>query len=59
MQTAERAGLPGVLASEALAEVAEAADGAMRSIEKQLPRAFPDKIRFSVKAALSSRLRKI
>jgi serine/threonine-protein kinase HipA len=59
IQTAERAGLPGALASEALAEVAQAADGAMQSIEKQLPRAFPDKIHISVKAALSSRLRRI
>ncbi|HZL43135.1 MAG TPA: type II toxin-antitoxin system HipA family toxin [Verrucomicrobiae bacterium] len=59
IQTAERSGLPGVLASEALAEVAKAADGAMKSIEKQLPRSFPHKIHISVMAALSSRLRRI
>jgi serine/threonine-protein kinase HipA len=59
IQTAERAGLPGVLASEALAEVAMASDGAMKSIEKQLPRSFPHKIHISVMAALSSRLRRI
>jgi serine/threonine-protein kinase HipA len=56
VQTTERAGLPGALASEALAEVAQAADHAMRTIEKQLPRDFSEKIHISVKSALSSRV---
>jgi hypothetical protein len=48
--------LPGALASEALAEVAQAADDAMKAIEKQLPRHFPENIHISVKTALTSRL---
>ena len=56
LQTTERAGLPGAVASEALAEVAQAADGVMKAIEKQLPRSFPERIHISVKTALSSRL---
>ncbi len=59
IQTAERAGLPGSLADEALEDVAKAADGAMKKLEEQLPSDFPEKIHISVKAALSSRLRKI
>src|SRR5437016_3276784 len=59
IQTAERAGLPGSLAGDALEGVAKAADGAMNMIEEQLPSDFPEKIHISVKAALSSRLRKI
>ena len=59
LQTAERAGLPHTLAEEALAKVAQAFDGAMASIEKQLPPGFPDMIHNSVKTAISSRLRRI
>jgi serine/threonine-protein kinase HipA len=59
IQTAERAGLPGSLASDALEEVAGAADSAMKIIEKQLPSGFPEEIHISVKAALASRLHKI
>jgi len=59
IQTAERAGLPGRLAEETLAEVARAAERAMNTTEEQLPPDFPQRIRISVKAALSSRLRKI
>jgi serine/threonine-protein kinase HipA len=59
VQTAERSGLPSALASEALAEVAQAADHAMKTIEKQLPRDFPEIIHISVKSALSSRVRRI
>lgn len=57
VQTAERAGLPGALASEALAEIAAGADHAVRTIEKELPRDFPEKIHISVKSALTSRVR--
>jgi len=59
VQTAERSGLPGALASEALAEVAQGADQAMKTIEQQLPRDFPEKIHVSVKSALSARVRRI
>jgi serine/threonine-protein kinase HipA len=59
MQTTDRAGLPGALASEALAEVAEAAGRAMKTIEKQLPRDFPEKMHVSVSDALFSRLNRI
>src|SRR5262249_15014985 len=38
IQTAERAGLPGSLASEVLAEVAQAAEGTITKVKKQLPR---------------------
>lgn len=40
-------------------DVAKSADGAMKTIEKHLPRDFPQEIHSSVKAALSSRLRRI
>jgi serine/threonine-protein kinase HipA len=57
MQTAERAGLPGALASEALAEIEKVAEKAMSRIEEQLPPGFPEAIHFSVKRALLARLR--
>ncbi len=59
IQTAERAGLPGSLASEVLEQVAATADSAMKTIATQLPPNFPKEIHSSVKKALSSRLRKI
>jgi serine/threonine-protein kinase HipA len=59
VQTTERSGLPGSLAREVLEEVAQAADGAIQSVEKQLPRGFPDYIHESVKAGLSVRLKAI
>ena len=59
IQTVERAGVPGSLAEDALEDVAKAADGAMGTIEGQLPSGFPEEIHISVKTALSSRLGKI
>ena len=59
VQTTERAGLPGALASEVLAEVAQAADAAITTVEKQLPRGFPDYIHRAVKAGLAARLKHI
>lgn len=59
VQTAERAGLPGALASEVLAEVARAAEAAITTVEKQLPRGFPDYIHTAVKAALAARLKRV
>jgi len=59
IQTAERAGLPAALAREVLTEVAQRAESAMNSIEKQLPRGFPEEIHRSVKAGLTLRLKSI
>lgn len=59
VQTTERAGLPGSLASEVLDEVVQAAPTAMATLEKQLPRGFPEYIHKSVKAGLTSRLKLI
>jgi serine/threonine-protein kinase HipA len=57
VQTAERAGLPGSLVTNVLAEVAGAADTAMETIERQLPSGFPEEIHASVKQALTARLK--
>ncbi|MEI6779667.1 MAG: HipA domain-containing protein [Verrucomicrobiota bacterium] len=59
IQSAERAGLPGSLASEVLKEVAQAAETAINTVEKQLPRSFPKDIHHSVKAGLTARLKNI
>jgi serine/threonine-protein kinase HipA len=59
IQTAERAGLPGSLAQDVLAEVARTAETAMTTLEKHLPRGFPEEIHVSAKKALKSRLNKI
>lgn len=59
VQTTERAGLPGALATEALAEVAKAADGAMDTVAKQLPEGFPEEIHASVRQGMTARLRSI
>jgi serine/threonine-protein kinase HipA len=59
IQSAERAGLPGSLASEVLTEVSEAAETAINTVVKQLPRGFPKEIYLSVKAGLTARLQNI
>jgi serine/threonine-protein kinase HipA len=59
IQSTERAGLPAALASEVLAEVRQAADAAITTVEKQLPRGFPEYIHNSVKAGLAARLKGI
>ena len=59
IQTTERAGLPGSLAKEVLAEVAQSANAAITNVEKQLPRAFPGYINDAVKAGLTERLKNI
>lgn len=59
IQTAERAGLPGSLARDALQEVAGAAGRAMKTIAMQLPADFPEEIHSSVRDALASRLNRI
>lgn len=59
VQTTERAGLPGSLATEVLEEVAQAADTAILAVEKQLPRNFPQYLHDSVKAGFAKRLNSI
>jgi serine/threonine-protein kinase HipA len=59
IQSAERVGLPGSLASDVLTEVSQTAETAMNTIEKQLPRGFPPNIHRSVKARLTARLKTI
>ena len=59
IQTAERAGLPGSLISEAFAQLAHAVESAMKQIEEQLPFDFPKEIHTSVKHALTTRLQNI
>ena len=59
VQTAEAAGLPGARAIDAIREVVEAAPGAMKAIEKFLPRGFPKKIHTSITRGLGKRLKRI
>jgi serine/threonine-protein kinase HipA len=59
IQTAESAGLSGLLASSALEEVAASAESAIKKVEKELPADFPDEIHNSVKRALKSRLQNL
>jgi hypothetical protein len=48
-----------LLASAVLTEVSQAAETAISTVEKQLPRGFPKHIHRSVKAGLSARLKNI
>jgi serine/threonine-protein kinase HipA len=57
VQTTERAGLPGSLAKDVLEEVAKAVDAAITSVERQLPRDFPEYIHSAVKAGLADRIK--
>jgi serine/threonine-protein kinase HipA len=59
IQTTERAGLSGLIAKEALAEIANAAPQAIDKVEKQLPAEFPQEIHDSVKQGLKERLQRI
>ena len=59
IQTADRAGLPGALAAEALDDVARSAGSAMEALAAQLPEEFPVGIHASVLKALEARLRSI
>jgi serine/threonine-protein kinase HipA len=59
VQTAEAAGLPGARATDALREIVEAAPGAIKAIEKALPRGFPKKIHSSITSGLANRLKRI
>jgi serine/threonine-protein kinase HipA len=57
IQSAERAGLPGSIARDALEELGGSTDTALATVEKQLPPRFPMEIHVSVREALVSRLR--
>jgi serine/threonine-protein kinase HipA len=59
IQTAERAGLPKPIATDALQEVAKDADAAIQTMDHQLPSGFPEQIHVSVKRAFASRLHNI
>lgn len=59
IQTAERAGLPGTIASDALEEIFKDTNQAMKAVEKQLPSGFPEALPVSVRKGFLSRLSKI
>lgn len=59
IQTAERAGLPGQIAKDALAEVAASAEKAVLGIEGHLPKGFPEGIHAAVQKGLKARLRSL
>ena len=59
IQTAERAGLPGAIARDALEEVAQTAAQAMETVASELPSAFPEELHASVQGGLIARLRNI
>lgn len=56
IQTAQRAGLPEVIASAALEEVVQAAPHAMQAVSAALPPKFPEKIHASVRHGFLKRL---
>ncbi len=56
VQTTERAGLLGSVEEEVLEEVAQAPVMAITTVERQLPRNFPEYIHDSVKASLAKRI---
>jgi serine/threonine-protein kinase HipA len=55
-QSAKRAGMAEAIATEALEEMAAAAEGAMNAVEKSLPKGFPEKIHACVKKGVKTRL---
>jgi len=59
IQTAERAGLPGAIAADALKEIAERTAAATATVEKQLPPGFPEALHISVQKGFMGRLAKI
>jgi serine/threonine-protein kinase HipA len=59
IQTAERAGLPGSMAGEALEEIADTAGIAISTLENGLPPGFPERLHLSVKRGVASRLNKL
>ena len=59
VQTAERAGLPGAMAREALNEVVGTANEVLSAVGKQLPPGFPEDLHASVHMGFLSRLENI
>ena len=59
IQTAQRAGLPSQLAIDVLEEVSQSARLAMNTVEKQLPKDFPEQIHNSLNAGLMARIKDI
>ena len=59
VQTTERAGLPGAMATEVLEQVAMAANGAMDAVAKQFPNGFTEEIHTSVLKGFTTRLNRI
>ena len=59
VQTVERAGLPGALATGVLEDVVKSVDSAVESVVKQLPKGFPEAIHTSVVDGMKTRLRAI
>ena len=59
VQTVERAGLPGALATGVLEDVVKSFDSAVESVVKQLPKGFPEAIHTSVVNGMKTRLRAI
>ncbi len=59
VQTAERAGLPGAFAANALKEIAERAPAAMAALGEQLPPDFPEALHASVQKGFLARVAKI
>ncbi|MCE0523492.1 MAG: type II toxin-antitoxin system HipA family toxin [Methylacidiphilales bacterium] len=59
IQTAERAGLPGAVASAPLEEISGNAEAAMKAVESQLPPDFPGDLVVSVQKGFLARLAKI
>lgn len=57
IQTAKQAGLPEVIAKEALEEITDKAKKAIEEVEKKLPPDFPEQIHESVKAGMEQRLK--
>lgn len=59
VQTGEAAGLPRVLIREAIEDMADTAEDALRQIEDALPADFPEAIHTSVKSAVIGRLKSL
>ncbi len=57
IQTAKQAGLPEVIAKEALEEITDKAKKAIEDVKKKLPPDFPEQIHESVKAGMEQRLK--
>lgn len=59
LQTVKKAGLPEYIATEALEEIADTAEKAIRSVEEKLPSDFPEEIHDSVMRSMTLRLKAI